>query len=242
MRFATVGAAGFDKNLIAPTTVGPVTISFARACTLVFPRVKQVVWISACEPSTSFASVISARDRSPFRGELVTLSATAQPGRRVCRIGHRVRSNGRRLKPRLQRVPRMLGAAATNVGEGFSLRPILPALINIWQAGRLPHQNKEPEESVAQASRRREEVCNAYSLQCFGVATSPLAYNSTRRRRRALRNDRHGAEAHRGAGDHRAQQQADKRIEHAGGDRDAERVVDEGEEQVLADVAHGARG
>ena len=32
-----------------------------------------------------------------------------------------------------------------------------------------------------------------------------------------------------------------KGIEHAGGDRDAERVVDEGEEQVLADVAIVAR-
>ncbi len=45
-------------------------------------------------------------------------------------------------------------------------------------------------------------------------------------------------EAHRGGGDHRRQEQAEEGIEHAGGDRHAERVVDEGEEQVLADVAH----
>ena len=32
--------------------------------------------------------------------------------------------------------------------------------------------------------------------------------------------------------------EADERIEHAGRDRHAERVVDEGEEEVLADVAH----
>ena len=31
---------------------------------------------------------------------------------------------------------------------------------------------------------------------------------------------------------------AEERVEHAGGDRHAERVVDEGEEEVLADVAH----
>ena len=30
-----------------------------------------------------------------------------------------------------------------------------------------------------------------------------------------------------------------RRVEHAGRDRHADRVVDEGEEQVLADVAHG---
>ncbi len=36
--------------------------------------------------------------------------------------------------------------------------------------------------------------------------------------------------AHRRAGEHRAQEQPEQRIEHAGGDRDAQRVVDEGEE------------
>src|SRR5881397_897222 len=51
-------------------------------------------------------------------------------------------------------------------------------------------------------------------------------------------NYRHGAEGHRRAGDHRAEEQAKEWIEHAGSDGDAEDVVDEGEEEVLFDVAH----
>ena len=37
-------------------------------------------------------------------------------------------------------------------------------------------------------------------------------------------------------------QQAEDRIQHAGGHRHAQHVVDEGEEQVLADVPHRRRG
>src|SRR6266536_3083648 len=50
------------------------------------------------------------------------------------------------------------------------------------------------------------------------------------------------AERHRGGGEHRRQPDAEQRVEHAGGDRDADAVVDQGEEQVLADVAHGGPG
>ena len=49
-------------------------------------------------------------------------------------------------------------------------------------------------------------------------------------------------EAHRGGSDHRREQQAEERVEDAGGDRDAEQVVAERPDEVLADVAHdGAR-
>src|SRR5439155_1485005 len=40
--------------------------------------------------------------------------------------------------------------------------------------------------------------------------------------------------------DHRAQGEPGRRVEDARRERDAEHVVDEGEEEVLADVAHGA--
>ena len=49
----------------------------------------------------------------------------------------------------------------------------------------------------------------------------------------------HRRQRHRRGGDDRRQQQAESRIEDARGDRDAGGVVDEGEEQVLPDVAHG---
>src|SRR5215475_3832124 len=48
-----------------------------------------------------------------------------------------------------------------------------------------------------------------------------------------------GAEAHRGGGEDRAEKNSEERIENAGCDRDSNSVVDEGEEQVLPDVAHG---
>src|SRR5579875_1365719 len=49
---------------------------------------------------------------------------------------------------------------------------------------------------------------------------------------------RYRREAHRRGADHRAQQEADQRVQHAGRDRDRKRIVDKGEEQVLADIAH----
>jgi len=45
---------------------------------------------------------------------------------------------------------------------------------------------------------------------------------------------RQRAEGHRGAGDHRAERQAEQRIEECGGRRHAEDVVDTRKEQVLA--------
>src|SRR6185369_11856758 len=53
-----------------------------------------------------------------------------------------------------------------------------------------------------------------------------------------VRDHRDGAEAHGRACDHWTEQPAEEREENAGGDRDAEGVVDEREEKVLPDVAH----
>src|SRR5262249_47800380 len=50
--------------------------------------------------------------------------------------------------------------------------------------------------------------------------------------------DRHGTEAHRGTCDNRAQQQAEKGVEQPGSQGNPQRIVDEGEEQVLPDVSH----
>src|SRR5439155_23816898 len=52
-----------------------------------------------------------------------------------------------------------------------------------------------------------------------------------------VEDDRNRAEAHRRARDDRTQQEAEDRVEHARSDRHTERVVDEGEEKVLADIA-----
>ena len=48
-----------------------------------------------------------------------------------------------------------------------------------------------------------------------------------------------GTEAHGGGGEDGAEQDAEEGVEDAGGDGDSEGVVDEGEEKILADVAHG---
>ena len=45
-------------------------------------------------------------------------------------------------------------------------------------------------------------------------------------------------EAHGGGSDHRAQQQTECRIEQTGSERDAKSIIDEGEKQVLPDIAH----
>src|SRR5947207_8638611 len=52
-------------------------------------------------------------------------------------------------------------------------------------------------------------------------------------------NYRNRAEAHGAGGDDGAEENSDKWIQHSRRDGNAQRVVDEGKEQVLADVAHG---
>src|SRR5579872_1196929 len=47
------------------------------------------------------------------------------------------------------------------------------------------------------------------------------------------------AERHGGAGDDRAQEEAEKWVEHSGSDGHAEYVVGKREEEILANIAHG---
>src|SRR5581483_11907349 len=51
---------------------------------------------------------------------------------------------------------------------------------------------------------------------------------------------RHRTETHGCGGEHRIEQDAEKRVEDAGGEGNAEEVIDEGEEEILANVGHGA--
>ena len=54
--------------------------------------------------------------------------------------------------------------------------------------------------------------------------------------------DGDGTEAHSGGGKDGAEQQTEEWIKHASGNGNADGVIDEGEEKILADVAHGGAG
>src|SRR5215813_14565218 len=69
---------------------------------------------------------------------------------------------------------------------------------------------------------------------------SPLASQLQVTEPQGVANDRYGAQRHGGTGNHWAEQQPEHRIQHASGDRDTDGVIDEREEEVLADVPHGA--
>ena len=70
----------------------------------------------------------------------------------------------------------------------------------------------------------------SYALECHPPEPERIA------------DDRDGAERHRRARDHRAEQQAEERIQHARRNRHAEHVVDKRKEQVLPDVASSLPG
>src|SRR5258708_22696813 len=65
-------------------------------------------------------------------------------------------------------------------------------------------------------------------------------YSQTRHAQsQCIADDAHRRQRHGGGGNDRREQDAEMGIEDACGDRDAGGVVDEGEEQILPDVAHG---
>src|SRR3954471_23131426 len=78
---------------------------------------------------------------------------------------------------------------------------------------------------------------NALSRRQSGVATTLISQLHFLQSQR-VSDHRDGTQTHRGAGDNGAEQPTEERIERAGGDWDAERVVDEREEKILPDVAH----
>ena len=67
----------------------------------------------------------------------------------------------------------------------------------------------------------------------------PGAQSVTLRKPQRIDDHRNRAERHGQAGDHRAQQQPEERIEHARRDRHAQGVVEKRKGEVLADVGHG---
>ncbi len=68
--------------------------------------------------------------------------------------------------------------------------------------------------------------------------TTPLVKRARPQPQRVA-DDADRGQRHRRGGDHRRQHNSKERIERARGDRHARGVVDEGEEQVLADIGHG---
>ena len=78
--------------------------------------------------------------------------------------------------------------------------------------------------SIVAASRADARRCHAPSPEAQAVGEH-----------------RHARERHRRRGDHRVEQPAGERVEHAGGDRDAEHVVEERPEQVLRESRAACR-
>ena len=83
---------------------------------------------------------------------------------------------------------------------------------------------------------RRQADTRARAIGASGGAADSQTDGAQPQR---IADDQNRAQAHRRAGDHRIEQQAEGRIEHAGRERHRERIEDKGEEQVLPDVAHG---
>src|SRR5689334_14018511 len=70
------------------------------------------------------------------------------------------------------------------------------------------------------------------------VATRCMRSELDRPQPQRIRDHRDGAQAHRRRGDHRAQRDTEDGIERARRDRHTERVVDECEKEILANVPH----
>jgi hypothetical protein len=55
-----------------------------------------------------------------------------------------------------------------------------------------------------------------------------------------IADDRNGTQAHRGACNDRAEQQAEERVKHPRRHRNSKCIVEKGEEKVLPDIPHGS--
>ena len=117
-------------------------------------------------------------------------------------------------------------------------------------AGRPPQRTLSSVSGPSRLARSRLDGEGGSASGTNARTRSPATDVATKRPRRArlsqggapeskgIPDDRDGAERHGGARDDRAQQHAEERVEHAGGDGHTEHVVDEGEEQVLPNVLH----
>src|SRR5580704_7127323 len=83
-------------------------------------------------------------------------------------------------------------------------------------------------------SARSAQAGNAVD-RILAVAMAGLKCEAAQPQR--VGDDRYGAQRHRQRGNDGAEKQAEGRIQHARGNRDADRVVGEREYQILADVA-----
>src|ERR1700704_69620 len=94
------------------------------------------------------------------------------------------------------------------------------------------------------ATRSAARACaskfSAVKVTTFEDISPPMGSERQPPEAERVEDDGHGTEGHGRAGQHRAQEDPEERIEDPGRYGHAERVVDEREEQVLTDVAHGA--
>src|ERR1700726_1158068 len=81
-------------------------------------------------------------------------------------------------------------------------------------------------------TRRGVRIC------CCVITLAAAALQPDRAQPQCIGYDRDRTKAHRAARNHRIEHQPPPGIEHTGRDRDAYRVVDKSEEEILADVAH----
>jgi hypothetical protein len=95
--------------------------------------------------------------------------------------------------------------------------------------------NSEPH-CRAHSRARLSRVCETLCVSC---APDLLNLELRAPESQRIRNHRDRTETHCRAGNHWIEKQSNTRIERAGSDRHAERVVNEGEEQTLPNVAHG---
>src|SRR5436309_6451561 len=96
--------------------------------------------------------------------------------------------------------------------------------------------------SVLPSFNRSSRVARVITLGCGalinfgGVAFASSKLGSTEPQR--IRNHGDGTETHRGARDDWTEQHAEQRIKRSSRNRDAERIVDESEEEILPDIPH----
>ena len=151
------------------------------------------------------------------------LSGSAPSGR--LRLGRAV-DEGRAwhsCRRRSKRIPKPAGIDAHLAIDGLDAATRAGASMRVTCHSAAWRRRREATSDAGRRKTRRMEDLHKFDLaQPQGVAD-----HADRRQR------------HRRGSDDRRQQEPEHRIEHAGGNRHAGGIVDEGKEQVLPDVAHG---
>ena len=123
----------------------------------------------------------------------------------------------------------MVGGMISSTVLTLAVIPALYALVKQWQL------RARPAGAVGEAPARTLTGERRVRQRRRAARLSSAARPQPQR----VRDHGRGTQAHRQRRDHRRQQPAGERVQHAGRQRNAERVVDEGEAEVLLHVAHG---